>query len=166
MKRLIATALIALLPTGAMAFDDRDAAQVAKAANSYANAFKAGRYEQTLKTRPPKLLDYFADLLNTNRNGLIKDMAGQAKALMADVTVHSVAMNTDAAVTGDTSLGAYAFVPTTTVMSAPGKGQKAIDSQTLVMQAGNRWYVVPLETPQIYDALKEAYPEFGAVPLP
>lgn len=168
MKRLIAAALIATLPAGAMAFDQNDRAAVEATVNNFASAYTSGDYDRIVQILPPKLVDYMADQMGGMTGAELKQtMAKQMGIFMSDIKIDAFSMNVRQMKTGDTSDGTpYAFIPTVTKITPPEQSQKTLRSQTLVFQDGDGWYLVRIEADQQYNMVKAVYPGFEGVRLP
>lgn len=168
MRHLIATALIAMLPASAMAFDNNDRAAVEATATQFQSAYTSGDYGRVLDTLPPKLLDYMSEQMGGMSAAELKEtMTKQMDVFMSDISIDAFNMQMNRMKTGDTREGtAYAFIPTVTKMTPPDQRQKTLRSQTLVFEDGGSWYLVRIEADQQYDMVKAVYPEFENVRLP
>ncbi|HBZ45506.1 MAG TPA: hypothetical protein DEO85_15980 [Maritimibacter sp.] len=166
MKRLLAAALISTLPLTAMAFDTADKAAVEATVSEFDTAYSTGDFGTVLDYLPPKLIDYMATQMGSESQAELKaTMAKQMAAFMSDIKIDAFDMNTNRMKTGEAGGRSYAFIPTTTKITAEGK-TRTLRNQTLALEDGGRWYVVRIEADQQYNLVKEVYPEFGSVRLP
>jgi len=168
MKRLAlaaALALFAALPAAAL--DATQRAALDASATLFDQLNTSGDYTAAVAAMPPGFIAYMAGQMQTTPEALRAGLTQQVADAMAKVTIESFSLDLDHMTAGETPDGmAYAFIPTTSRVSAPNVAATDVSGTTLALEEDGAWYFLNVGQPGQYALVQAAYPGFATIALP
>ena len=138
-----------------------------KLVNDYSKALSAKNYQKIVDVIPPKMLDAIAKQGKLPVAKLKTLMVEQMKQVFSVATLHSFKLDTKSAKFAKTSTKrAYALVPTNSVISTKQTGKIEIDSHTVALEDGGKWYLARIEDDKTKEILLQSYPDFKTIKIP
>jgi len=164
-------ALLVLLPSAALAFDDDDRRRVIELSGEFDSLIAEDRYADTVNHIPPKILAAMAEAAGQDLRGFtaeLKVMIADQMATSGEIESH--AMRTDDMQGGDTAAGrSWALVPTESVIVTDGVRTRHA-TQTLFFEdepgASDSWTLARIDNAQQTDILERVYPDLAEIEFP
>ena len=170
MNRLILSAVLALLPLGAVAapVSDADKAAIQARIDDFDAIMRAGQLEKTLDFVAPEVLASMAQQAGMTTEQLRTVTTEQMKPMLEAVKIEDFSMDLAGATFAETPDGSrgYALIPTVTVMDVKDQGKMRGTSQTLAMESGGEWRLMRIDDAGQVGILRKVFPEFEGVEFP
>lgn len=146
---------------------DEESVTLTRTVDTFDKAMESGDVPILVKAIPPRVIARLAAHDKASEDEIRRVLGNLIGQTLDALPIHSFTMDLSEADHGQLADGTpFLLIPTETVMTAGGEGKTLMRTATLALLDAGEWYLVRGSDAQQVDVLREAYPEYEAVPFP
>ena len=139
--------------------DDAEMKALTKVLDKYEKDTMSGNFKGLVQS-PPKILESLAGQADMDAKDFLEKMAEMMSKAFESIEVLSFSMDKDSVKLQRTNTGRpYAVIPNAMKINVKGTGGMEMKTETLALKDDGVWYLMQVDSEEVVDMLKKAYPD-------